>query len=478
MYLVNLNLDKSDVSPYLSTTLLNSIEKQLAEWKKTILYINKRGAFSSMVCTDCSYLFECHQCDSSLNVHHHPDMLTCHLCGHKENLPKVCKSCKKSNIKSVWVGTQQVEEALERYFNTPKQPHPNPLLSGEGEMQSNVIQNYKKVPDYVKDLSKQLRQDGTKTEEILWELLRNRKLHDIKFRRQHPFGRYIVDFYSNDLNLVIELGGWIHDTKWQQEYDTIRDEIISKYSVQILRIKNEEIENNIDSVIQKIINYIPSPDRRWLGWGWINIFRFDSDSMKNKTDKATAVEQISAAEIIIGTKMITTGFDFDNIGMIWVILIEAELKIPKYNTHEKVYNNITQLLGRWGRRWAHTDYIIQTFIPNNTLITHITSDNYKDFFLHTLQERKLFWYPPFQQFAILEYRHGDRQKSIDFLAKISTKLEKNISENAQIIKNPNVFKKHNQYFSTLIVKWSDIRENLQTIKRDIFSNSGLTIHFE
>ncbi len=328
MYLVNLNLDKSDVSPYLSTTLLNSIEKQLAEWKKTILYINKRGAFSSMVCGDCSYLFECHQCDSSMNVHYHPDMLTCHLCGHKEALPKVCKSCNSSNIKSVWVGTQQVEEALEKYF----------------------------------------------------------------------------------------------------------------------------------------------PENK--------IFRFDSDSMKNKTDKATAVEQISAAEIIIGTKMITTGFDFDNIGLIWVILIEAELKIPKYNTHEKVYNNITQLLWRGGRKWSKTDYIIQTFIPNNTLITHITSDNYKEFFLHTLEERKLFWYPPFKQFAIIEYRHANREKSIDFLAKVSKKLEKTISEHTEIIKNPNVFKKHNQYFSTIIVKWTNIREDLQTIKSDIFSNSGLTIHFE
>jgi len=74
--------------------------------------------------------------------------------------------------------------------------------------------------------------------------------------------------------------------------------------------------------------------------------------------------------------------------------------------------------------------------------------------------------------------HADRQKSINFLAKIYKKLEANKSDDYEIIRNPNVFKKHNQYFSTLIVKWNDIRESLQTIKSDIFSNSGLTIHFE
>jgi len=60
-------------------------------------------------------------------------------------------------------------------------------------------------PRYIVELSKKLRQKQTESEEILWEVLRNRKLNNLKFRRQHPFGRYIVDFYCDEIKLVIEL---------------------------------------------------------------------------------------------------------------------------------------------------------------------------------------------------------------------------------------------------------------------------------
>ncbi|MFC1798046.1 endonuclease domain-containing protein [Patescibacteria group bacterium] len=60
-------------------------------------------------------------------------------------------------------------------------------------------------PRYIVELSKELRQKQTESEEILWEVLRNRKLNNLKFRRQHPFGRYIADFYCDEIKLVIEL---------------------------------------------------------------------------------------------------------------------------------------------------------------------------------------------------------------------------------------------------------------------------------
>jgi uncharacterized cofD-like protein len=89
----------------------------------------------------------------------------------------------------------------------------------------------------------------------MWELLRNRQLFDLKFRRQHTFGRYIADFYSNDIRLVIELDWKIHEN--QKEYDEIRDDIISKYWVKVLRIKNEEILNDLEWIISKISTYVP-----------------------------------------------------------------------------------------------------------------------------------------------------------------------------------------------------------------------------
>ena len=149
-------------------------------------------------------------------------------------------------------------------------PHPNPLLKGEGIV--GVRENYKNVPEYIKDLSKNLRKYWTEVEEILWEVLRNRKFEWLKFRRQHPFWRYVADFYCDEIKLVVELDWKIHEN--QREYDEIRDEIIKQYWVNILRIKNEDVLNNLTSIYKKIIPYTPSPLRRGLGWGGLGEVRW------------------------------------------------------------------------------------------------------------------------------------------------------------------------------------------------------------
>jgi len=139
---------------------------------------------------------------------------------------------------------------------------------GEGLIKVWIIENYEKVPNYVLHLSRELRQKQTKSEIILWEILRNRKLNNLKFRRQYAFWRYITDFYCFEKNLVIELDWWIHNIKEQKEYDKIRDEVIQKHKVNILRIKNDEIYSNIESVISKILYFCSSSSPSGeVGWG-------------------------------------------------------------------------------------------------------------------------------------------------------------------------------------------------------------------
>jgi len=102
------------------------------------------------------------------------------------------------------------------------------------------------------ELSRELRQRQTEAEAILWQKLRNRKLSGLKFRRQHRIGRYIVDFYCAQHKLVIELEGTIHEVADQQEYDRARFEELSAQGLTILRFKNEEIKQDIQSVLQRI----------------------------------------------------------------------------------------------------------------------------------------------------------------------------------------------------------------------------------
>ena len=100
-----------------------------------------------------------------------------------------------------------------------------------------------------------LRKEETKAEKILWEKLRNNNLN-VKFRRQHPFDMYILDFYAPAIKLAIELDGSIHNSKEAKEYDKERTEYLELKKIEVIRFWNSEIENNLESTIKKIKEYI------------------------------------------------------------------------------------------------------------------------------------------------------------------------------------------------------------------------------
>ncbi len=167
----------------------------------------------------------------------------------------------------VWTWKTAVAQvaAIHAILESENTPPSVPPLTGEGSRKSCVEQNYAECPSYIKDLVIDLRKNQTEAEKILWEVLRNKKYQWVKFRRQHPFWRYIADFYSSELKLVIELDWKVHE--YHKEYDEIRDEVISQYWVDILRITNDEIYDNIEWILAKIAKYIPSPERGGLGRG-------------------------------------------------------------------------------------------------------------------------------------------------------------------------------------------------------------------
>jgi very-short-patch-repair endonuclease len=100
--------------------------------------------------------------------------------------------------------------------------------------------------------SKNLRQELTSAEQLMWDNLRNRKIDDLKFRRQHPIGKYIADFYCHQKLLVIELDGSIHNLPENKDYDRARDEYFRELGITVLRFTNEEVLGNMSSVLKKI----------------------------------------------------------------------------------------------------------------------------------------------------------------------------------------------------------------------------------
>jgi len=117
------------------------------------------------------------------------------------------------------------------------------------------------IPDVIKEISRKLRQDMTPAEKILWEKLRAKKI-GLKFYRQRPIlvsteyswlDRYVIaDFYSPTRKLIIELDWSVHEIKEVYLLDLEKEKLLKHLWFTILRFQNDEIFNNIYSVIKKI----------------------------------------------------------------------------------------------------------------------------------------------------------------------------------------------------------------------------------
>ena len=100
------------------------------------------------------------------------------------------------------------------------------------------------------------RKTETETERILWEALRDRKLHGFKFRRQHPISDFIADFYCHECRLIVELDGKYHNVKEQIQYDNGRTYELNELKIKVMRFTNEEVVKNLEHVVGEIGTYL------------------------------------------------------------------------------------------------------------------------------------------------------------------------------------------------------------------------------
>ena len=94
----------------------------------------------------------------------------------------------------------------------------------------------------------------TPSEKLLWKYLSNRGLIGAKFRRQHPVGGFIIDFYCSAARLGVEVDGEIHADR--VEYDREREAVLNSRGIRIIRFKNDQVLNSLDSVLKVIKNSI------------------------------------------------------------------------------------------------------------------------------------------------------------------------------------------------------------------------------
>jgi very-short-patch-repair endonuclease len=107
----------------------------------------------------------------------------------------------------------------------------------------------------LKQPSRDLRNNMTDAEKLLWSKLRNKQILGLQFYRQKPILNFIVDFYSPTANLVIECDGRQHYTVEGLEADRARDQALAQLGLNVLRFDNGQVMGEIDVVVEQIYSY-------------------------------------------------------------------------------------------------------------------------------------------------------------------------------------------------------------------------------
>ncbi len=106
----------------------------------------------------------------------------------------------------------------------------------------------------LKQRARELRNNSTLAEILLWNKIKSRQLRDYQFMRQKPIGDYIVDFFCSKLKLIIEIDGISHIDK--QEYDIKRQNNLESLGLHIIRLDDTYVKKNMQDVLFTIDNYI------------------------------------------------------------------------------------------------------------------------------------------------------------------------------------------------------------------------------
>ncbi len=260
-----------------SGRLYDELERTLKNGKQAMMFLNRRGYSTFVMCRSCGYVVKCDSCDVTMTYHKSQDILKCHYCGRIKTPETTCPECGKPHLKYFGTGTQQIEEQVSQFF----------------------------------------------------------------------------------------------------------------------------------------------PQARLL--------RMDLDTMTTKDAHLKIFERFAAheADILIGTQMITKGFDFKDVTLSAVLAADTMLNIPDYRSAERTFSHITQIAGRAGRKEPGT-VILQTYNPQHYAIQYAKYHDYEGFFHEEIALREMAMLPPFSTYLQIQFS-GEKEERVigavkDFIRRLKTVL--------------------------------------------------------
>lgn len=147
----------------------------------------------------------------------------------------------------------QMQAASERAVDLVPSPFGGGLGWGSTPKETT---KYLPLPSQLKQRARDLRKNCTDAETLMWQLLRRNQLLEMGFRRQHPLGNYVLDFYCHEAKLVVELDGGQHNEVKQQSHDEKRTEYLMQQGLTVLRFWNNEVLENTEGVLQTVYEWL------------------------------------------------------------------------------------------------------------------------------------------------------------------------------------------------------------------------------
>ena len=199
------------------------------------------------------------------------------------------------------------------------------------------------------------------------------------------------------------------------------------------------------------------------------IARLDSDTVQNRNFEKKTIKEFTEGEIdiLIGTQIVTKGFDFSNLSLVAVIAADSLLGVQDFRADEKALQLLQQLRGRCGRRSERGKFVIQTAQPEHPIYKNLGNIRTGEFSFNLLQERHDFGYPPYSRIIEIEVKDSFEDRAERMAGRLKHKLG-----NLNIIGpyKPSVSKvadKHIQMLRISLAKDRNLKRNKENIRNAI-----------
>lgn len=185
------------------------------------------------------------------------------------------------------------------------------------------------------------------------------------------------------------------------------------------------------------------------------VARFDGDNTTETELNALYSDLYNGTiDIIIGTQVIAKGLDLPNLRLVGVIQADAGLAMPDFNSNERTFQLLAQVVGRVGRNEHRSNVVIQTYQPTHPSVVHGVKQDYESFYNEGLIERKRSHFPPFTYLLKLTCTYKTESAAINNSRKLFNELKNNINPDIKIVGPAPAFyeRQHDTYRWQLILK--------------------------